>query len=154
MDSPLLTLVIALFFGFCAVIVEAQQNVNHPPLEFSFPPSHPPPPSFTPPPPSLSPPPLFTLPPPFSQPPPPRLRSSPPPQLPPRSLSPRPPRELHRQSNHNLHKKLSPPPEKEKLNKGKIMGLMFIGVAAILQVCVVAFLLIRRGQLLKAENGY
>ncbi|XP_020547995.1 pollen-specific leucine-rich repeat extensin-like protein 3 [Sesamum indicum] len=141
MDSPLLTLFIALLFGFCAFMVEAQQNANHPPeISLPPPPPHPesPPPPFTPPPPSWSPHP-------FSQLPPPQLRSSPPP----RSLSPPLLRKPHRHSNHNLHTKLSPPPKKENLNKEKIIGLMFVGVAAILQVCIVAFLLIRRGQLLK-----
>ncbi|KAL1551746.1 hypothetical protein AAHA92_19546 [Salvia divinorum] len=75
--------------------------------------------------------------------------ASPPPF--PRPDPPPPPR---KPPAHKLNRNLGPPPQKGKTNEGKKIGLMFAGVASLLQVCIVAFLLISRRQLLKAQNGY
>ncbi|KAL8466315.1 hypothetical protein ACS0TY_035430 [Phlomoides rotata] len=161
MESPVLTLVVALFF---TVNVESQHDVIRPPIEFSL---HPPRPRLTLPPSVPLPPPLTP-----TQPlPPPARASFPPPRPPSRSPSPRlqlpppsshappPPRKqihpaLPEHGDHNSNKNLSPPLERAKPNMGKKIGLMFLGVAAILQFCILAFLLIRRRQLLRSEYGY
>ncbi|KAH6781266.1 hypothetical protein C2S51_006559 [Perilla frutescens var. frutescens] len=148
MDSPLLTLIIAIFFGFLTLIVESQGNVSPPP---------PPPPS--PPPPTSPPPPPYSPPPPLRSPPPPTPPASPSPSRPPppprKRLHPTPPRGQHGDHEHRRKRPSPPPPpppKREKINTGKKVGLMFIGVAAILQVCVISFLFISRRQLLKAES--
>ncbi|KAE8650907.1 hypothetical protein Csa_002672, partial [Cucumis sativus] len=107
-------------------------------------PTTPPPPPITPPPPSPSPPP-FSPPPP---PPPHRHRRNPPPPL---------------ASSVERKKKRPPVPpknintnqgSKRSLNKGKKVGLFFVGIAAVLQICVVGFLVFKRRQLLRVKDRY
>lgn len=139
MDSPVLTLVIALFF---AIVVESQQ-LSKPPLP--QPPESPSPVS----PRSPWPPPHSSTPSPLPQP---QPRPLPPPLAPPPKKPPTP--DLTDGGNHRLNKDLSPSPEKEKANRGKKIGLMFVGVASFLQVCIVVILLISRRHLLTTQNGY
>ncbi|KAF3514040.1 hypothetical protein F2Q69_00003378 [Brassica cretica] len=136
-------------------------------------PPRPPPPSpqaNTPPPPQNSigiliapPPPPSPSPPPHSPPsPPPPIPKPPPP--PPRALAPPP------QPNRNKSRRLRPPsppppppppppprifkqPEKSGLNTGKTVGLVFAGFAAMLQICVVTFLVFKRKQLLRMTHA-
>ncbi|CAA0821160.1 Unknown protein [Striga hermonthica] len=138
MDPPLLTLSVAVIFVLCSVIVESQRIVDRPPpLVFS----PRPPPS----------PPLFPSRP-LRPPPPPRrhtrLHLPPPPRRRTRLHLPPPP--PHRR--HDPQMKPPPPRRKPDLNLGKKIGLTFIGVAMVLQVCVVGFLLISRRRFLKHEN--
>ncbi|KAI8544686.1 hypothetical protein RHMOL_Rhmol08G0314900 [Rhododendron molle] len=119
MDSPFLTLVfLSLWFFF----VHSQRNVVNLGTQPS-PPSPPPPPAPPPPPPSSLPPPHRRSTP--HRPPPPSRRHSP------AVRSPPPPS----------------PPAKQKLNLGKKIGLIFVGIVVIMQVSVVAFLLIIRRRL-------
>ncbi|KAL3639791.1 hypothetical protein CASFOL_014759 [Castilleja foliolosa] len=177
MDSPLLTLIISILFGFHALVAESQQDVNPPPPPIPPPPATPPPPPpyTTPPPPPYTPPPSppYTTPPqsppdttpppppPYTTTPPPPLYTTPPP--PPSYSTPPPPPPPPPPEPSRRH--LTPPggvgpensipqPERHTLNTGKKIGLMFIAIAVILQVCVAAFLFITRRQLLKAENAY
>ncbi|KAG2305666.1 hypothetical protein Bca4012_085210 [Brassica carinata] len=106
----------------------------------------PPPPSPSPPPPP--PPPPQSPPPPIPKSPPPNALASPP------------------QSHRNRPRRLrppspSPPPPppvrtfKQSgggLNTGKTVGLVFAGIAALLQICVVAFLVFKRNQLLRMTH--
>ncbi|KAG7036411.1 hypothetical protein SDJN02_00028, partial [Cucurbita argyrosperma subsp. argyrosperma] len=104
----------------------------------------PPPPNFVPPPPPASsspPPPIF--------PPPPSLPSlqhrstPPPPPIPASSDANKKPPEVSRNNNsHNIEG------SKRSLNMGKKVGLFFVGIAAVLQICVVGFLVFKRRQLL------
>lgn len=58
-------------------------------------------------------------------------------------------------SLHAYHKHKTPPrppPSGDKLNLGKKVGLLFTGVVAILQVCVVAFLVIKSRQVFKDQD--
>lgn len=48
----------------------------------------------------------------------------------------------------------TPPPSKEKLNLGKKIGLLFTGIAAILQVFVVAFLVVKSRKMFKNKNSH
>jgi hypothetical protein len=48
-----------------------------------------------------------------------------------------------------------PPPSKNHpMNSGKKIGLLFVGIAAILQIGVVGFLAYKRRQLLKINDRY
>ncbi|KAK4365642.1 hypothetical protein RND71_013522 [Anisodus tanguticus] len=128
MDPSLLILTLNICFCFLAIAVQSQQNVSPPPQ-----PSQPPPP----PPPPHPPPPLPR------PPPPPHHRRHPPP--PPKSVHSAP--KMTESKHDKSHGK-----SRKKPNWGKKLGFMFVGVAGILQVCVVAFLLIKRRQLLKADS--
>ncbi|GFZ11713.1 hypothetical protein Acr_23g0000980 [Actinidia rufa] len=142
MDLPALILMLVglgVFSSFLAPFVESQGDVI-PGQESLSPPSPPPPPPSPPSPsrpprrlPSPPPPPPYT---------PPALR----PSQSPRSSGPSPAPEPT----------LSPAswPAKQELNLGKKIGLMFAGIVVILQVCVVAFLVIKRRQLLKNHGRY
>ncbi|XP_059639418.1 pollen-specific leucine-rich repeat extensin-like protein 2 [Cornus florida] len=176
----LLVLSLGVVLSFSALSVESQGNVNPGKPPPTSPPSvqdphkssPPPPPHLSPPPspplsPSLSPPPPPTPTPPPPPPPPPPPSSPPPPLFSPPPLSPPPPTirtrgiplpenrtrsppHLHKRHNNTTQDYIGPTSE-QKLNIGKKIGLMFVGVAAILQVCVVVFLGIKRRQLLKAN---
>lgn len=81
------------------------------------------------------------------------------PPLPPtkKGLRPPPPKNAtskHGDHNHQDSLKNLTPAKTKKLNEGKKIGLIFVGVVAILQVFVVAFLLIRRRQIVKAKGDY
>ncbi|TYJ34144.1 hypothetical protein E1A91_A05G149000v1 [Gossypium mustelinum] len=138
MEPPLSRLVIlsfGLLFTVFACFVESQpSNVSAPP-----PPSVPPPP-----------PPVFPPSPPPPSPSPPLAPSSPPP----------PPADHHR--NHTHHPRRRPPQYSQnhkpstanKLNTGKKLGLLFIGIVIILQFGVAGFLVFKRRQLLKVNGTY
>ncbi|CAH8293024.1 unnamed protein product [Eruca vesicaria subsp. sativa] len=129
-----------------------------PPLESGItqPPPPPPPQSSAviiespPPPPSPSPPPR----------PPPPPSPSPPPPPPPQNALASPPHS----SRHRPRRLWPPPPpppqrtfkqsEKSGLNTGKTVGLVFAGFAGLLQICVVAFLVFKRNQLLRMTHTY
>lgn len=137
MDRQLLTLVVltlGVFFGFLAFVVESQNQVTN---------QSPPPPS--PPPPRRS----------SAHPPPTPAPRKHPNLAPPNSGSNAVP-ENHRnnRTRQHAHEKSRPQPKKKnKLNFGKKIGLFFVGIGAILQVCVVSFLVIKRRQLLRTEIG-
>ncbi|KAJ7963253.1 leucine-rich repeat extensin-like protein 3 [Quillaja saponaria] len=149
-------------------VASVQHFASPPPPPASPPPPSPPPPSPSPPPPppSPSPPPPTPLSPPplpsyLSPPPPsplPRSPAPPPPgQLPknePMRSSPPPVRSSHSDSNYKAyHRKFRPPPPPEhNINIGKKIGLLFVGIAAILQIGVVGFLVFKRRQLLKKDR--
>ncbi|XVE51867.1 hypothetical protein DITRI_Ditri02bG0075600 [Diplodiscus trichospermus] len=102
------------------------------------------------------------------------LRSSPPHQSPqplpsqrpppqtPASSSPRspPPRHStppakHRKNTTSTPRRRPPPQSHDhKLNRGEKIGLLFIGIVIILQICVVGFLVFKRRQLLKVKSSY
>lgn len=110
--------------------------------------------------------------------PPPRLPSMPPPppsppQTPPGSpppLSPFSPspspapssKKQHNSKNDSSRNRSAPPPHpppplrqrESKINVGKKIGLLFSGIAAILQIGVISFLVFKRRQLLKVTNRY
>ncbi|KAK4788365.1 hypothetical protein SAY86_019684 [Trapa natans] len=126
-----------------------------PPLLHS-PPSSPSPP---PPPPSISPPP----PPPSISPPPPPLPISPPPRPSQSPLPHFPPHGEHPPPEHQRlplrcphHQKYPtkptalPPPRKHEINKGQKVGLLFIGIATVLQFVVMGYLSYKRRELMKA----
>ncbi|KAF5466374.1 hypothetical protein F2P56_016302 [Juglans regia] len=76
-------------------------------------------------------------------------------RLPPRS--PPPQDRWWRKSNKGFNyppRKLPPPPPEKTINKGKKIGLLFVGIAAILQIGVVGFLAFKRRQLLKLRDSY
>ncbi|KAJ4893569.1 hypothetical protein Rs2_20363 [Raphanus sativus] len=129
------------------------ESANTPPIPQStvgiMSPPPPPPPSPSPPPPPPPPSP--------SPPPPPPIQKSPPPS--PNALA-SPPRHSH---HRNRPRRLRPPPppppartfkQSGGLNTGKTVGLVFAGIAAMLQICVVAFLLFKRNQLLRMTHTY
>ncbi|KAL3375709.1 hypothetical protein AABB24_006929 [Solanum stoloniferum] len=127
MDPSLSTWVIfilGVFFCLFSLPVQSQGNVNSPNLQ-------PPPPPES----EKSPPP-------------------PPPPPPPKIKSSEKEHSHHPQDHRKSNVKLSPPQKETKLNWGKRLGLMFVGIAAILQICVVAFIIIKRRQLLKAHSGF
>ncbi|OMO66127.1 putative actin binding protein [Corchorus olitorius] len=97
-------------------------------------------------------------PPPPSRPlPPPKSPSrSPPPHRPPPSRRPPPPPSKHHRNGTSRHRPPPPPPHSNahKLNIGKKIGLLFIGIAIILQIGVVGFLVFKRRQLLKVKGAY
>ncbi|KAH1066336.1 hypothetical protein J1N35_031323 [Gossypium stocksii] len=149
MEPPLSRLVIlsfGLLFTVFACFVESQpSNVSPPP-----PPSVPPPPPPPPPPQSVPPPPPSVSPPPPPSPSPPLAPSRPPPR----------PAGHHR--NHTHHPRRRPPQHSQnhkpstgnKLNTGKKLGLLFIGIVIILQFGVAGFLVFKRRQLLKVNGTY
>ncbi|XP_008463997.1 leucine-rich repeat extensin-like protein 3 [Cucumis melo] len=166
MERPLTTLIFVISgfaFSVLSLLVESQTPDEANPT-LSPPMPSPPPPSPSPPPPPLPPPP----PPP---PPPPRIISPPPsPSPPPFSPSPPPPPHRHRRSPppplaSSMERKKKRPPvppknintnqaSKRSLNKGKKVGLFFVGIAAVLQICVVGFLVFKRRQLLRVKDRY
>ncbi|RAL43849.1 hypothetical protein DM860_014350 [Cuscuta australis] len=180
-DSPFPTsIAFALGFLLCflGIAVQSQENVNPgsqsttpPPPPPVFPPPPPPPPPVSPPPPpppvqSPPPPPAPASPPPPSPfpPPPPTLPAAASPPPPPhRKLSPAPrkpvwshPDGSHQRENRNgrQHAPLgnSNHRQKEKkLNLGKKVGLLFVGIGGLLQVFVVTFLVFKRKQLLRSD---
>ncbi|XP_059457951.1 leucine-rich repeat extensin-like protein 3 [Corylus avellana] len=180
MEPPLPTLVFLIFgFAICVLALLAESQPGNIParslLEAPPPPSPPPPPPPppptppppSPPPPPPPPPPSPPLPPPPSPPPPPPHSGSPPPPSPPHSGSPHPllhhlgsPPPHHRSNgqadNRSKHRREeSPfPPSKQGINTGKKVGLFFVGIAAILQIGVVGFLVFKRRQLLKLKDRY
>ncbi|KAF1002253.1 hypothetical protein AG4045_001452 [Apium graveolens] len=71
--------------------------------------------------------------------------------------SPLPPKKETKRQHHKLHTKnnhRTPPPSKEKLNLGKKIGLLFTGVAAVLQVCVIAFLVVKSRKMFKNQSSH
>ncbi|KAG2728665.1 hypothetical protein I3843_01G210500 [Carya illinoinensis] len=90
-------------------------------------------------------------------------RSKPPAPLPPppypRLRPPSPPpqdrwwRKDNKGSNYR-QRKLPPLPPKKTINTGKKIGLLFVVIAAILQIGVVGFLAFKRRQLLKLRDSY
>ncbi|KAL1814331.1 hypothetical protein ACET3Z_016905 [Daucus carota] len=46
-----------------------------------------------------------------------------------------------------------PPPSRDEHNMGKKIGLLFMGIAAVLQVCVAAFLVLKSRKLFKNQNN-
>ncbi|MCD9641649.1 hypothetical protein HAX54_027964 [Datura stramonium] len=150
MDPSLLILTLGVCFCFLAPAVRSQQNVS-PGSQSVPPPSKQSPPPVPPPPP---PPPLSPRPPP-----PPQQKHHPPPPTKSKHSAPEMTTSESKHSNHDTnhhksHGKSHPPIKQKKPNWGKKLGLMFLGVAAILQVCVVAFLLVKRRQLLKADSRF
>ncbi|XP_048130867.1 leucine-rich repeat extensin-like protein 3 [Rhodamnia argentea] len=145
-----------------AIVVESQSQ-NAPNIQRSPAPLIPPPPSPPPPPP---PPPPSPSPPPPPPPPPPSPLTPPPPPL------PSPPRLPHHLGNdnttkrssppsdhrwhgaHNNRSRRSPPQHEDKINTGKKLGLLFIGIASVLQIFVAGFLVFKRQQLMKTKDRY
>jgi|UniRef100_A0A2N9FCS1 hypothetical protein len=183
LSSPTLVFLIIVFaISILGLHVESQpqNDVNTPVLASSLvsppppppppPPPSPPPPSPPPPSPPPPPPPSPGPPPPSPGPPPPPSPGPPPPPLPapPPSQQPPPPPYLrqpppaphHRSNKKSDHTKPKPPapqpprPLKQSLNQGKKIGLLFAGIAAILQIGVVAFLVFKRRQLLMHKATY
>ncbi|XP_038900729.1 proline-rich receptor-like protein kinase PERK2 [Benincasa hispida] len=171
MERPLTTLIFVISgfaFSVLSLLVESQtQDGANPTLSPPIP--SPPPPSPPPPPPPLSPlppPPPPPPPPPILSPPPPPLSPSPPPFSPPPPFpSPLPPRRRPPPFHASENGKKSPPVppkninntnqgSKRSLNKGKKVGLFFVGIAAVLQICVVGFLVFKRRQLLRVKDRY
>lgn len=162
--SPIL-ITLGLVFTIFAFIVEsdAQREVKiaqpppgppRPPLP---PPGvHPPPASPSPRAPTFLPPqqrpspqaPTFLNP---QQRPPPQASTFLPPQQ--RPTPPPSPNRFNNKSSDNASNR-RPPLQKKSLNTGKKIGLLFAGVAAILQIGVVGFLVFKRRQLLKINDGY
>ncbi|WZZ62281.1 hypothetical protein YC2023_062388 [Brassica napus] len=142
---------------------DRRQSQSSPPSFWqSQSPPPPPTPQFNTPPPPQSTVGILSPPPPPSPSPPPPPPPPPSPSPPPNSPPPPPPNELASppQSRRNKPRRLRPPPpppvrtfkQSEKssgLNTGKIVGLVFAGIAALLQICVVAFLVFKRNQLLR-----
>ncbi|XWS12141.1 hypothetical protein CRYUN_Cryun37aG0064400 [Craigia yunnanensis] len=138
MEPPLLRFVLlsfSLLFIIFADFVESQSSNRSPP----------PPSPVAPPPPS----------PPSPSPPPP-----PPPAHSPSSSHFRPPPPPKHHKNQTNHHRRRPPPShpphshNHKLNTGKKLGLLFIGIFIILQIGVVGFLVFKRRQLLKVKGTY
>lgn len=153
--SSLVPVVFSLLVSVFALSVASQSprnglsTVTPPPRQ----PSMPPPPLSPPQTPPGSPPPLS----PFSPPPSPAPSSEK--QRNPKNDSSRnrsapPPR---RQTKFGGHRRPPPPPplqRESKINVGKKIGLLFSGIAAILQIGVISFLVFKRRQLLKVTNRY
>jgi len=57
-----------------------------------------------------------------------------------------------RYMGHRRHHHVHAPPPPPKMNAGKKVGLLFAGIAAIMQVGVVGFLVVKRRQLLKNDE--
>ncbi|OMO70648.1 putative actin binding protein [Corchorus capsularis] len=129
--SRLLLLSLGILLTIFADLAESQSPDRSPP---------PPPPS----PPSRSPPPPGSP-----------SRPSPPHRSPPSRRPPPPPSKYHRNGT-SRHRPPPPPPHSNahKLNIGKKIGLLFIGIAIILQIGVVGFLVFKRRQLLKVKGAY
>uniref|UniRef100_A0A803NY99 Uncharacterized protein n=1 Tax=Cannabis sativa TaxID=3483 RepID=A0A803NY99_CANSA len=106
---------------------------------------------------------LCSPPPPVQSPPPPSPPKSPPPPASPQlpsniesNKSPPPPiNSPHRHPfSHKRKPPPPPPPHEHKINAGKKIGLLFSGIAAILQIGVISFLVFKRRQLLKVNDRY
>ncbi|EEF40999.1 formin-like protein 14 [Ricinus communis] len=150
-----------------------------PPPPSPPPPPPPPPPSPSPPPPTSPPSSLLSPPPP--SPPPPASSSSPPPPPPPPPSSPPPsppppptpsytsntspplrpslrgPSSNGSRNSHGSWTRHNRPPPKNSnhsMNTGKKIGLLFVGIAAILQIGVIGFLVFKRKQLLRVQHRY
>ncbi|XP_059644287.1 sulfated surface glycoprotein 185 [Cornus florida] len=159
MESPLLTLIVLSFgviYGFLTLPVNGDDVDQSPPPP---PPSPLPPPPPPPPPPSPSPPPPpppspMAPPPPPLPPPPPSPPFAPPPRSPPppEKVSPRSPPPPSNPEQDQSKDTNTSQTSNQRLKLGKKIGWAFVGIAAALQVFVVAFLVIKRRQLLK-ENG-
>ncbi|KAL9460786.1 hypothetical protein AB3S75_003901 [Citrus x aurantiifolia] len=176
--SPIL-ITLGLVFTIFAFIVEsdAQREVKM----AQWPPAHPrpplPPAGTRPPPaspsptsvlPQQSPPPqASTFLPPQQRPPPQPSTFLPPQQRPPpqpstflppqqRPTPPPSPNRVNNKSSDNASHRRPPPQNKHRhsINTGKKIGLLFAGVAAILQIGVVGFLVFKRRQLLKINDRY
>ncbi|XP_022152564.1 proline-rich receptor-like protein kinase PERK9 [Momordica charantia] len=161
MERPLTTFIFVISgfaFSILSLLVECQpQDRPNSPVTPSPPrlpsppprsPSLPPPSPPSPPQPSpLSPPP----PSPVSPPPPRRRRSSSPP--PSRASSARN-ENPQLGGTHKKNNKKNQAEKRSRLNKGKQVGLFFVGIAAVLQVCVVGFLVFKRRQLLRFKEQY
>lgn len=98
----------------------------------------------------------ITSPPPFPLPPPPPPPS---PSLSHRSHHSPPPSHNHNHSirpNHDKHTYRRPPPpppsSAHQMNGGKKIGLLFAGIAGIMQIGVAGFLVFKRRQLLKTKD--
>jgi len=82
------------------------------------------------------------------------LSATPPPGTPPpltnkMGAPPPPHRYIRNRRHHRLH---APPPPPPKMNAGKKVGLLFAGIAVIMQVGMVGFLVVKRRQLLKSDE--
>ncbi|KAJ4958931.1 hypothetical protein NE237_026042 [Protea cynaroides] len=164
MERPLLALI---FLSLKIIGTSSQDQFGPPPPTPSTVPVLPPPPpllSPPPPPPLPSPPPP---PPPLSSPPPPPAGLSPPPPSPPTHKPPQAPHRAHNFTTgtgaNSTHSRSPPPPRRHprppnpngrqpmtpvrEINLGKKIGLLFAGIAGILQVVVLGFLVIKRRQL-------
>ncbi|XP_057455077.1 protein TRACHEARY ELEMENT DIFFERENTIATION-RELATED 7A-like [Lotus japonicus] len=131
MDSPLGFVIFAISITFFAIVAQSQIQDGADSFEFIL--TAPPPPLLPPPPP-----------PPLTQPPPADGSRSPPPPPP-----------HHRRNRHrHHHRSPPPPPPPHRMNAGKKVGLLFVGIAAIMQVFMVGFLVHKRRQLLKANDRY
>lgn len=137
LSSPIL-ITLGLIFTIFAFIVESDAERE---VKIVRPPPLPPPPPPTPRPPA-SPLPRASISPPLQQKPP----------------SPPSPNRFNNKSSDNAsHRRPPPHPQKKhrhSLNTGKKIGLLFAGVAAILQIGVVGFLVFKRRQLLKINDRY
>ncbi|KAL9463703.1 hypothetical protein AB3S75_001504 [Citrus x aurantiifolia] len=144
--SPIL-ITLGLVFTIFAFIVEsdAQRAVEM----AQRPPAHPRPPLT---PPGTRPPPASPSP--TSQRPPPQPSTFLPPQQ--RPTPPPSPNRFNNKSSDNASHRRPPPQKKHRhsINTGKKIGLLFAGVAAILQIGVVGFLVFKRRQLLKINDRY
>ncbi|KAI9102961.1 hypothetical protein K1719_023400 [Acacia pycnantha] len=153
MDSPFSTLGFVIFgitFSIYSGIAKSQRP-SPPPL--------PPPPSYSVPPPSPYTPPRS----PPLRPPPPHTHPRSPPLRPPHPLSPPPP-SRHSSLPPNLaragpvphprHHRSPPRPPWHRMNVGKKIGLLFAGIAGIMQIGVVGFLVFKRRQLLRTKDAF
>ncbi|CAJ2663436.1 unnamed protein product [Trifolium pratense] len=148
--SPLGILIFSISLSFYAFVVQSQlQDASG--SQFQQPPF-----MVSPPPPPLPPPPPPPPPPPFTPPPPMAPGSPNPPGLP---LQNPPQNQIRnrtgsghhrRRRQHHVH--LPPPPPPHRMNAGKKVGLLFVGIAAFMQVGFVGFLVIKRRQLLKNSD--
>ncbi|CAL9009722.1 unnamed protein product [Prunus brigantina] len=177
MESPFSSLVFVVLgfaISLCALLVESQsQRLSPPPPSPPPSPPPPPPPSPPPPPPPSPPPPQSPTPPPPESPTPssrPDSSNSPSPL---ESPGPPPPDHPANQLNYKNDQKRLPPPSHRgptptnnrrprpppphpghKYNAGKKIGLLFVGMAAILQIGVIGFLVFKRRQLLRVKDRY
>lgn len=152
MESPFSSLVFVVLgfaISFCALLVDSQsQDVVNNVLS---PPALPPPESPTPPSPPDS----------SNSPSPPDTPGPPPPDRPANQLnSKNDPKSLpppsHRGPRPTNYRRRHPPPPHpgHKYNAGKKIGLLFVGIAAILQIGVIGFLVFKRRQLLIVKDRY
>ncbi|CAB4272313.1 unnamed protein product [Prunus armeniaca] len=166
------------------LVESQSQHLSPPPPSPPPPPpppsSPPPPPPLSPPPP----PPLSPSPPQSPTPPPPESPTPPSPNSPSRPDSsnspsplespgpPPPDRPANQLNSKNDQKRLPPPSHRgprptnnrrphpppphpgHKYNAGKKIGLLFVGMAAILQIGVIGFLVFKRRQLLRVKDRY
>ncbi|CAL0308689.1 unnamed protein product [Lupinus luteus] len=155
MDLNLGFLIFGISISFYTFVVQSQiQDGNGAKSQPAFPFYSPPPPPPPPPPQSTS----------FAYPPP--RRSPPPPRAPRRNQAP--PKQEHNNENtlrkspphHKLHHHPihspppPPPPPPHRMNAGKKVGLLFIGIAAMMQIGMAGFLVFKRKQLLKSNDTY